>query len=364
MSIHVLNPELDAKIASDRRKASLASIVIGVLLMTLLATIFYLIGIKIYGKVSPVFQTRYEDSLNVDPPLDPPKVRPIIPRKPAASASSVSRVIAVTAPSSFAVSVPDVREESLSVDFGAGNDFGDSWAAGNNTGVNDGTFEGEFINTTFSGERICFVIDYSASMRGKRIELLKQELEKTVQGLPDKLEYQMIFFAGPAWIAGSEVTSGKSEATISYGNKKYQWQGQGAHHWQQVGKKQPVEWIKASDDTRESSLKAVKETALVWGTSWDAPLEMALDMKPKPDMVVFLTDGASGKDSLEKAKRLGNRAKSRGITVNAIALMEPQAREAMAELARRAGGEFALIDENGEKVQQNVEKRGGIKKHH
>ena len=86
---------------------------------------------------------------------------------------------------------------------------------------------------------------------------------------------------------------------------------------------------------------------------------MALDMKPKPDLVVFLTDGASGSDSSEKAKKLGNSAKTRGIKVNTIALMEPRAREAMAELARRAGGSFALIGEDCKKENQDVGKGGG-----
>ena len=73
-------------------------------------------------------------------------------------------------------------------------------------------------------------------------------------------------------------------------------------------------------------------------------------MQPKPELVVFLTDGVSGKDSDQIAKRMGDLASSRSIRVNTIALMEPKARKAMAELARRSGGEFSLIGGNGKKV--------------
>ena len=105
-----------------------------------------------------------------------------------------------------------------------------------------------------------------------------------------------------------------------------------------------------------------EETGLVLGTTWLTPLEMALDMKPKPELVVFLTDGVSGKDSAEIAKDMGNRAKTRGIRINTISLMEPAAHKAMADLAERAGGEFSLIGEDGKKVKQEAESKG--LKHH
>ena len=49
--------------------------------------------------------------------------------------------------------------------------------------------------------------------------------QKTIESLSDGIEYQMIFFAGPAWIAGSEVklTNGRAGADVTIKGKKYEW---------------------------------------------------------------------------------------------------------------------------------------------
>ena len=36
---------------------------------------------------------------------------------------------------------------------------------------------------------------------------MRDELSRSVKGLPDGTKYQLIFFSGPAWVAGDEVTN-------------------------------------------------------------------------------------------------------------------------------------------------------------
>lgn len=74
---------------------------------------------------------------------------------------------------------------------------------------------------------------------------------------------------------------------------------------------------------------------------------MALEMNPKPDLIFFMTDGSAGGNSLEAAKDIGRKAKKDGVIINTIALMLPQAKEAMGELAKRTGGAFTMVDKDG-----------------
>jgi hypothetical protein len=51
------------------------------------------------------------------------------------------------------------------------------------------------------------------------------------------------------------------------------------------------------------------------------------------------------------AKSIGAKAKAKRTIVNTVAMMEPKAERAMAELAKRTGGQFTVIEKNG-KVRQ------------
>jgi len=57
-----------------------------------------------------------------------------------------------------------------------------------------------FFGQPGGGGNVAFVIDYSKSMeKGNKIGLLKSELKKTIESLPNGMKYQLIYFAGPTW---------------------------------------------------------------------------------------------------------------------------------------------------------------------
>jgi len=98
----------------------------------------------------------------------------------------------------------------------------------------------------------------------------------------------------------------------------------------------------------------------VWGTDWGSPLEMVFEMRNKPDTVIFLTDGAftpSGSTMSEFVEKMGQKALQHNITINAISLLEPAARPAMERLSRMTGGEFSLINAQGEKTDKKSVKK-------
>lgn len=261
----------------------------------------------------------------------------------------MAKVIAANTVSNVSIPVPDTVVDVQSLDFGDGDDFGDGWGSGDSFGGGSGA---SFFNQSVKADRIVYVIDYSISMRGERDSLMRKELTKSVGALSGGVKYQMIYFSGPAWVAGSEMPgfnykSGKATVKGKRGHK-YEWTGKGLHDWTPKGKRQPVEWIDISSSNLAESLKIIKETPLSGGTDWENPLLMAIDMEPPPQIIFFMTDGAvGGRDMLALTKDLASKANKKGIVVNTVAMMEPKAEAPMADLAKRTGGQFTIIGKDG-----------------
>ncbi len=158
---------------------------------------------------------------------------------------------------------------------------------------------------------------------------------------------------------GDEVkgVGGNKEFTVTSKGKDYSWiSARGAHDFEpkEKNKRQPIDWITSTKSKRKQSLAAIQDTKLVYGTIWDYPLEMALDMNPKPDVIFFMTDGSAGNNSLEVAKEIGRKAKKEGVIINTIALMLPQAKGALGEIAKLTGGIFTMVDKDGKATEQKV----------
>lgn len=350
MSYHATNPELERALEAQRRNASITSVIIALLAAALLGLLLAFIFIASTVKKTPEIIS-FTPPASTDEIVDRPQVMNQVERKPSSPSSSMASVIVSTAVSPVSVPKVDVDTPEPSLEFGDGDDFGDGWGGGGNgSGAGGGGGGATFFQQTVKAEKIVFVIDYSQSMTGRRIELLKQELKKSVENLPESVQYQLIFFAGPAWVAGDKVEMAKDRksALVVHEDDELDWVSNGgAHNWDTKGRKMRPQWKTATKENLQRSLSAIQSTPLVWGTAWEAPIEMALDMNPSPDVVFFMTDGSAGSDSEQIAKRMGHRAKRRGVTVNTIALMEPQVKGAMGILAEETGGAFSLVDQNG-----------------
>ena len=264
----------------------------------------------------------------------------------------MAKVIAAKTDSPTSVPVPDVEVTVPSMDFGDGNDFGDGW--GNGDGFGSGGGGASFFNQTVKADRIAYVIDYSQSMRGEREKLMRKELAKSISGLQSGMSYQLIFFAGPTWVAGDKIdmAKGNRSATIQSSGKSYDWVSSGgAHAWDPKGTKQKADWIQSAPSVRSKSLNLVKDSPLIYGTNWEPALEMALAMDPPPQIIFFMTDGITGGDSEGLARSIATKAKAKRITINTVAMMEPKAEKAMKSLAKRTGGQFTVIEKNGKSRQ-------------
>lgn len=232
MSLHVqITPEVQAALAIQKRNSTVTSLIIAVLTMFLVALLMFIIALTVEVKTSPEIIS-YATGVENDETIDKPETTTQVERKPAAPSSTMSKVIASSMASNTAIPVLIIDVDQPAVSFGNGDDFGDGWGDGDGWGGGGGASGGaSFFKQKVNAQRICFVIDYSASMGGKQISLLKKELTRSIGALPKTMEYQLIFFAGPAWVAGAEVimAENKKSAVVKYNGSEHKWVSWGAH---------------------------------------------------------------------------------------------------------------------------------------
>ena len=351
MSIHAVKPETEAVIRRQRRTSFITSSIISVLVVVLLMVILSLLLLAPIFKDAPVIVTYQSGSIETEI-VQERQVSTSIDRKPSAPSSAMAKVIAANTESPMAVPVPDTEVTTPSPDFGNGDDFGEGWGSGSGSG--DGGGGATFFRQQVKATKVAYVIDYSLSMRGVREKLMRAELRKSVEGLPLSMSFQLIFFAGPTWVAGDEITmaKGNKSAEVKGSGGTFDWISKGsAHDWNPKGRKQQSKWLEVSPAKRSKSLKLIETTPLVYGTNWEPALEMALAMDPAPEVIFFMTDGITGGNAEALAKSIAARAKRTKIIINAVAMMEPKAEAAMKLLAKGTGGQFTVI-ENGGKVRK------------
>lgn len=348
------NRDMSARIRRERRVATVCSLVISLLVVTLLGVILalYLLPALNLGGGDPV--VAYSVKEEKEEKVDSPEVTRQVQRQTSAPSQSLAKVITASVDSPVAIPVPDVVVDSPSADFGNDGDFGDGWGSG---GSGDGMGGTTFFGQSVKSERIAYVIDFSASMKKKKGEkngregLMRNELIKSLNQLHPSTKFAMIFFAGPAWVAGDEVRmiKGKKEAEVTgKGGHKFKWESNGsAHAWEPKGAKREVpDWLQADNKQLRKSKKVVEDTRLVFGTNWQNPLEMALAMDPLPQVIYFMTDGAA-RGSDVWAKEIGQEARKKNVIINCIAMMQPRAEKDMNDLAKRAKGQFTMVLKDG-----------------
>ncbi len=346
MSLHTkLTPEAQEALRKQKVAATVTSIVIAFLSIALIGVLLMLLLIAIPHKEIETIITYQAPQSEDSEETDQPKVQTNQRQTPKPPASSASVANIITSASVSAVSVPDAQTMTSveSLDFGEVSDFG------LDAGFEDSfSSETSFFGSKVQGNRICYVIDYSASMKGERDKLMRAELTKSVNKLRGGADFNLIFFSGIAWQSGDKVKinrGAKTGVVTDYEGKTYQWKA-GVPE----GTKQVMEWRDPTSQNIEEAVKQIINTPLYFGTRWDYPLEYAMSMDPKPDIIIFMTDGTSGKDSAEMASEIAKKAQRRKIVINTIALMEPKAAKGMKILAEETGGTAIMVKSENEVI--------------
>lgn len=270
-----------------------------------------------------------------------------IQKVPKPNASSAARIDVFSVLNTSKMAVPVVIDHGINFEpIGAGGDFGMAMTFGG-----EGAGNVSFFGSAMKANKVVFVVDSSASMRStgstgiSKHKLMKEELKKTIKGLSLGVEFQIIFFSGPAWFVGDRVPDPDSERDDWHRlNGKNFW-----HYKNGEFDELPLgEYRQATPAAIRKTMREIDKTPTTYGTDWRAPLKMALKMDP--DVIFFMTDGEV-KDHPSKApvveEVLGLNREIAGAKINSICMMVLEAAEKLRGLAEGSRGEFTLVLEDG-----------------
>ena len=194
-------------------------------------------------------------------------------------------------------------------------------------------FASSFMGVKSKANKILFIIDYSASMRGRDV-VMRDELSKAIDKLPAVGSVAVIFFSGPTWVAGEDANA-----------LHRKWRGDNSKNgWKPVDGYKPKrpKWLPVTPSNKKNLIKAVKSTPLTIGTVWDNSFEWAFYMNPKPDVIYFMTDGNAN----DKFKGMDIIKSKKGRTkIYTIGYGAPQgAKKPLEEIAAMSGGKSKFVD--------------------
>lgn len=356
MSLHIeQTAEAKEILRKDKVRTTVSSLIISVLSLAVLGALLALLIIAIPIKTVETIIT-YEAPLTEETTdTNQPKVEinqqqsPQPPSNSSASANvltSTSTLNDISVPDSESIASFESLEFGESDDFGLDASFSESFAS-----------EVSFFGTTSNGNKICYVIDYSQSMSSLgRDNLMRNELKRSMKDIEAGPDFGLIFFADAAWDAGSLVRpspQNKSVAVRGINGKTYKWEVSGKSLLT-AGAKQKAAWRSPNRSNINTAIDHITNTPLVTpistvGTQWKQALEAAMNMDPKPNVIIFMTDGNTP-NSINIAKEVAKEAKKKDITINTISLIEPEAVEGLKILAKETDGSATLVKEGGKQV--------------
>ena len=193
-------------------------------------------------------------------------------------------------------------------------------------------FASNFMGVKSQANKILFIIDYSASMRG-RDKVMRYELCKAIDKLPAVGSVAVLFFSGPTWIAGQD-------ANALHKN----WEGSNGGGWKPKEGHTPErpKWMPVTPSNKKKLKEAVVSTPLTFGTVWDNSFEWAFYMNPNPDVIYFMTDGNANKNlqGMEIIKSKKGKTKIYTIGYGAPA----GAKKPLEEIAAITGGKSKFVE--------------------
>ncbi len=193
-------------------------------------------------------------------------------------------------------------------------------------------FASNFMGVKSQANKILFIIDYSASMKG-RDKVMRYELCKAIDKLPAVGSVAVLFFSGPTWIAGQD-------AKALHKN----WEGSNGGGWKPKEGHIPErpKWMPVTPSNKKKLKEAVVSTPLTFGTVWDNSFEWAFYMNPKPDVIYFMTDGNANKNlqGMEIIKSKKGKTKIYTIGYGAPA----GAKKPLEEIAAITGGKSKFVE--------------------
>ncbi len=184
---------------------------------------------------------------------------------------------------------------------GAGDDVNPSESLGGGGGTS-------FFGVAGRGRRFMYIVDVSGSMNSEnRFVILRRNLKSSISGLPEHASFFVSAYNNKAIPMNARQT------------------------WKRASKSEKLSfnaWINNIDPDH--------------GTNPLPSFEFALDkIKPRPDIIYFMTDGENIQGLSEAISELNNRG--RKVKIHCIAFGNSGSEEMMRRIARDSGGKYRFV---------------------
>lgn len=247
------------------------------------------------------------------------------------------------------ISLPNVTRTSKGP-LGIGDaDFGGGGFGGSGDGLGSGA---SFFGGTSTGKRFLFVLDHSGSMKPNQVELRNNELEKALKGLKG-VKYQVLLFAGGGYYAskGWSIENKGPHNLAKGGGGQYLFKRVGGfsnYDFDGADSRLPKgEWLESTSANVKATMERVEKDKLFGGTDWGLALDIAHRMEPAPDVIFFMADGTGGN---KPAPILKTNEKYGKPPINMVAMQTTAGSKEFAEIAKKTGGTYIIVDRKGKPI--------------
>lgn len=194
-----------------------------------------------------------------------------------------------------------------------------------------------FMGETAKGNRFAFIIDYSKSMNKHQLAVMKHELYNAVQQVGEKGWVTLLFFSGPVWRPDQDALAIEAEWHKSKSKE---------HREKMLAEVHP-KWMIANERNMEALKRMIYTTPRTLGTDWYQPIKLALDMTPRPDMIVFMTDGTVADRISDMTLEYVTNLPPYLVRINTVALgVSEEDAKPLKTLAESTGGSYRLYDKD------------------
>jgi hypothetical protein len=318
--------QIAALIAQQKKTETIQSAVVGVMTVGLICAILYLFKYLSEERTVDVIVSYNAPVPEEDAPERPKDFAKSVKPKPASASSGMARVIASATMADIALPVPEIANPTTP--FGIDDDFKAGFGVGDGDGGGGGG--SSFFGTQRTGKRVCFIVDFSLSMEsdvakgGTRIDALKKELTKSINALDAKMNFNVIFFSHNAWTVD---TPGPNQADKG---------------WNGLNETPYCQWYPADATSKKKITSAIQAMPAQGNTGWYAPLKMALNMAPSPDVIYLLSDGEARDSNVVLDEMTTLNPATVPIDTIAFELPGTPAYD-LKEISKMTGGNFVLF---------------------
>lgn len=192
---------------------------------------------------------------------------------------------------------------------GGGDIAGGGGGDGLGLGGSGGGGGASFFGVEAQGTRFAYIVDVSGSMSLEgRLESLKRELTKSVEGLMESGSFFIVLFSGDAQLLGGRR-----------------------------------EWSDATDATKRWARRTIAKILAQGETNPLPAFRLVLSTKPRPDAIYFMTDGDFGTQADLVALEVAALNSEFRTPIHCICFVERQSEQVMKRIARESGGTYTFI---------------------